>query len=216
MSNLPIVPICDLWHSRDAKEWDVALERYWDLIPCDNVALEKEMEQLNPERIRQMSPNQWFNFLRDKYFPWKFTQCNLREANLSRLRQKGETENGRQELHRIKEQILSIDCENIHDSICVVSQIPGLATAGASGLLALLYPKKFGTVDQFVVKALRGIPDLPEALAIARMKEKNLKCDDGEVLVKIMRRHAGVLTSALGKRWRPRDVDKVLWTYGRE
>jgi hypothetical protein len=28
----------------------------------------------------------------------------------------------------------------------------------ATGLLALLYPAEFGTVDQFVVKALRAIP----------------------------------------------------------
>ena len=85
-------------------------------------------------------------------------------------------------------------------------------TAGASGLLALLYPEAFGTVDQFIVKALREIPDLPEAAAIARMKPEGLKPRDGEVLVQIMRRYAKVLTNSLGKTWRPRDVDKVLWT----
>lgn len=46
------------------------------------------------------------------------------------------------------------------------------------------------------------------------MKPEGLKPHDGEILVQIMRRHAKVLTNALGKPWRPRVVDKVLWTDG--
>ncbi len=57
---------------------------------------------------------------------------------------------------------------------------------------------------------------LPEKAAIAKMNPESLTSRDGEILIQIMRRHAVSLTDALGTPWRPRDVDKVLWTYGRE
>jgi hypothetical protein len=51
----------------------------------------------------------------------------------------------------------------------IASQIRGLGTAGASGLLALMYPTHFGTVDQFVVKGLQQVDDLLEKAALGRM-----------------------------------------------
>jgi hypothetical protein len=209
-----IQPIYELWFSRDTAEWDAALNRYWGLIQPKNVALEQAMEQLDRERIRRMSPDEWFAFLRDEYFHWKYTAPNRYVTTTSWLKRNGGTEAGRHELHRIRARILDIDPENIYDAISVVLQVPGLGTAGASGLLALLYPEAFGTVDQFVVKALCEIPDLPERAVIAQMKPEGLKPCDGKVLVQIMRRHAKILTNVSGKTWRPRDVDKVLWTYG--
>ena len=38
---------------------------------------------------------------------------------------------------------------------------------------------------------------------------------DAVILIKVMRRQAEVLTEALDVLWTPRDIDKVLWTYGR-
>jgi hypothetical protein len=209
--------IRELWFTRDVLEWDTALKRYWELIRCENILLEQDMERLDRERIRRMSPDEWFVFLRDKYFRWKYTAPNRYATTTSVLNRKGETDAGRQELYRLKSQILEINPGNIHDSIALITKGRlGLGTAGASGLLALLYPETFGTVDQFVVKALREIPNLPESAAITRMKPEGLTPRDGEILIQILRRHAGVLTNALGKTWRPRDVDKVLWTYGRK
>ena len=209
-----IPAIHELWFSHDAAEWNAALHRYWALIQPRNVALEEAMERLDRERIRQMSPDEWFAFLHDEYFRWKYTAANRYATTTSKLKQKAGTQAGRQELHRIREKILAINPANIRASIDI-AKLPGLGTAGVSGLLALLYPEAFGTVDQFVVKALREIPDLPEASALARMNPEGLTSRDGEVLINIMRRHAVVLTHALGAPWRPRDVDKVLWTYGR-
>ena len=210
-----IPPIHELWFCYEAVVWNAALQRYWALIQPRNVALEQAMERLDRERIRLMSPDEWFAFLHDEYFRWKYTAPNRYATTTSFLRRKGETQAGRQELHQIRAKILDINPANIRASIDI-AKLPGLGTAGVSGLLALLYPEAFGTVDQFVVKALREVPDLPEASAIARMKPEGLTSRDGEVLIDIMRRHAVVLTDALGTQWRPRDVDKVLWTYGRK
>jgi hypothetical protein len=44
----------------------------------------------------------------------------------------------------------------------------------SQGLLALMYPGTFGTVDQFAVEALKQVRGLPEESAIARMDPKYL------------------------------------------
>src|SRR5438046_3188741 len=108
-----IRPIHELWFSRDAVEWNAALNRYWELIQAKNGALEKAMEELDRERIRQMSSDEWFAFLRDEYFRWKYTAANRYATTTSVLKRKGDTETGRQELHRIKTQILDINPSNI-------------------------------------------------------------------------------------------------------
>ncbi len=51
--------------------------------------------------------------------------------------------------------------DDTRETLLAAKKTPGLGFAGASGLLALLYPQKFGTVDQFVVKTLRNVPTLP-------------------------------------------------------
>ena len=79
----------------------------------------------------------------------------------------------------------------------------------------MLYPTLFGTVDQFAVKALHAIPNLPDAELIAQMKPEDLTTLNAVVLVRIMRRQAKLLSDALGSPWTPRAVDKILWTYGR-
>jgi hypothetical protein len=56
----------------------------------------------------------------------------------------------------------------------IAKEIHGLGTAGASGLLALMFPQRFGTVDQFVVKALKQVEGLPEAADIDRIKPEAL------------------------------------------
>jgi len=95
-------------------------------------------------------------------------------------------------------------------------EIRGLGTAGASGLLAVLFPAYFGTVDQFAVKALRKIPGLQESSSVAAMDPDSLKVKDGCILIRIMRRKAEELNRTFSTRkWTPRKVDMVLWTCGR-
>jgi hypothetical protein len=95
-------------------------------------------------------------------------------------------------------------------------QIRGLGTAGASGLLALMYPEAFGTVDQFAVKALRDVDNLAEEPLLAAMNPDGLNTKDGVLLINIMRRRAAQNNRLFNTdEWTPRKIDKVLWTYGR-
>ena len=88
----------------------------------------------------------------------------------------------------------------------------GLGPAGASGLLALLFPARFGTVDQFVVGALRRVRCLPERDQLERMKPESLTIAHGVVLIEIMRRKAVSLNELFNTSgWTPRKIDKILW-----
>jgi hypothetical protein len=98
-----------------------------------------------------------------------------------------------------------------------VERIHGLGTAGASGLLALIYPAHFATVDQFVAKALRLVEGLPERDRVLKMRSNGLTVSDGVVLIDIMRRKAAQSNNQLFgfSHWTPRKLDMILWTYGR-
>jgi hypothetical protein len=121
------------------------------------------------------------------------------------------------DLDEIRKRLLGVDQNDARMAIWIAERIPGLGTAGASGLLALMYPQHFGTVDQFAIKALREIRDLPETPALAKMNPDSLTAQDGVSLIGIYRRKADELNSMFqSASWTPRKIDKVLWTYGRD
>jgi hypothetical protein len=120
------------------------------------------------------------------------------------------------ELLGIKEQLLSFDQSDIEQGLRIASSIRGLGIAGASGLLTLMYPESFGTVDQFVVRALREIDDLPEHEDLGRMNPDGLKPSDGAILIRLMRNKAAENNLKFGTNfWTPKRIDEILWTYGR-
>jgi len=66
------------------------------------------------------------------------------------------------------------------------------------------------------LKALAGIPELPEKQLIAAMNPESLKLNEGTILIGIMRRKAEELNKALSSTdWTPRRIDMVLWTCAR-
>jgi hypothetical protein len=66
----------NLWISKDPLVWQGALTKYWTFVKKENVALEKEMDQLDASSIQTMSAAEWFDFLLFKYFRWKYTAPN--------------------------------------------------------------------------------------------------------------------------------------------
>lgn len=120
------------------------------------------------------------------------------------------------ELDGFRQQILNLDISDVGAGLTAAKQIRGLGTAGASGLLSLMYPERFATVDQFVVKALRQINELPESAALSMMDPLNLSVTDGVILIGILSRKARDNNRLFGTmNWTPRKIDMVLWTYGR-
>ncbi len=204
-----------LWNGSDPNLWKMALNRYWEFVKPSNLALEKEMDQLDNETTRTMDPQAWYWFLLDKYFRWKYTAPN-RYASTTKALRTYAANNEFSVLHALKERLFASDRDNIQLCLTLATSIRGLGTAGASGLLAVLFPAHFGTVDQFAVKALATVPELPEKDLIATMNPESLSLNEGVILIRVMRRKANELNMAFSTtEWTPRKVDMVLWTCGR-
>jgi hypothetical protein len=153
--------------------------------------------------------------LLEKYFRWKYTASN-RYASTTKVFRSYATNNEMPILHAIKERLFVLDKENIEQCLALTCTIRGLGTAGASGLLAILFPQYFGTVDQFAVKALVRVSGLSERGLVAAMSPESLTLKDGGILIRIMRRKAKELNKTFSSsEWTPRKVDMILWTCAR-
>jgi hypothetical protein len=88
--------------------------------------------------VKQMSINQFYDFLFHKYFKWKYTAPNRYATTAKCLKQ---YQSGKMdELGRIKDKLFKFDINNIRRGLEIATTIRGLGPAGASGLLSLLFP----------------------------------------------------------------------------
>ncbi|MDX6013429.1 hypothetical protein [Cupriavidus necator] len=212
--------IATLWESRDEKDWRWAEEvGYWKPIKPKNIALEMEMNTLDPAAVLKMDAHEWFDFLLHKYFLWKFTAPNRYATTTMHLFRQAK-DPGIDWILDVKELIFMwAETNDIRETLLAANRILGLGTAGASGLVALLFPDKFGTVDQFVVKSLRKIPTLPweQKILLEHMNPERLTIKQAVFLIEIMRSKARTLNQIFFcNYWTPRKIDKILWSIDRE
>lgn len=211
-----MIGIRELWVCAHASTWEDSLKRYWCFVKPENRELECSLDNLTLDRVRGFSPLGWYDFLLNEYFKWKYTAANRYASTTAHLKK---CDGKLEQLDAIRLALLDLDIEDIRTGLATACKIPGLGVAGASGLLALMFPTKFATVDQFVVKALREVADLPEANRLAKMNPENLSQRDGMLLVGLLRRKAAELNETLQESrltWTPRNLEKILWTYGRD
>ncbi len=201
-----------LWDSHSENAWNQRLEMYWTMKSVkNNLPVEKKLHDLQWKTVEAMTAEQFYTFLHDSYFKWKFTDCRWFPTNLRRL-EMYETE-GKEELGIIKDTIFSLHKRRPDGTRALmeeVTNIHGLGAAGGSGLLSILFPEHYGTIDQFVVKSLQkaGVPEAQ------RMDPEYLTIEDAVVLEDIYRRKAGELNDRFGTTdWTPRKIDMVLWTF---
>ena len=210
--------INDLWESRDEKLWQDALKRYWERIKPENRELEESMEALGSECVSKLGAREWYEFLLNKYFPWKYTQAN-RLASTTKLFRTYEDEGKLDYLYSITRKLFTFNPAHIGAGLEIAGAIRGLGPAGASGLLANLFPKWFGTADQFVVKGLcevKSVPERSRLLAILPHSD-SLTDDDAMLLIAIMRRKARELNELFDTdEWTPRKIDMNLWAVRNE
>lgn len=203
--------LASIWFSDSGNDWKSALNQYWIFVRPENLVLEKSMEQINLHEIAELDAEGWYRFLHDRYFKWKFTARNRYRTTTMQLKKYQELKK-LNELNDIKKRLLSLDIQDIHTGLSTAKEIKGLGIAGASGLLALMYPTAFATVDQFVVKTLRNITKLPEYDKVSQIKEDNIKIREGDLLIRIMRRKSQELNQKFSTDfWTPRKLDMVLW-----
>lgn len=203
-----------LWYSNDEALWNQALDSYFnsELIKKGNMNLEIEIDNLNPVTVKDMSTEGFYNWLYNIYFVWKYTAAN-RLATTRKSLSRYLYENRMNELKQIHFDLFTFDINDIKEGLQIARSIYGLGISGASGLLAVLYPCYFGTVDQFVVKALCEVDSLPEKDLVCKMNPNNITIKDGVLLIKIMKYKADELNSIFNTdKWKPRDIDKILWS----
>ena len=203
--------ISHLWHNGTEEEWKSALKYYDELYR--NTELGKYMTSLNPDVIKSMSVHDFYTFLHNKYFVWKYTAKNRLATSRNNL--KKHLNGNMNDLEEIHKQIFSIDKNNTKKCLQNAQRINGLGFAGASGLLSILFPKYFGTVDQFVVKSLRDIDDFDFFNEVQKMKPENLSLENASLLELIMRNKATELNKRFSSDfWTPKKIDMVLWSIG--
>jgi hypothetical protein len=171
------------------------------------------MEILDPLAVARLDAHGWYDFLPNEYFKWKYTARNRYGSTTRHLKQQADTI-GLEGLLALKEQLFAAGKVGVRDGIVAAKAINGLGYSGASGLMALLFPARFGTADQFVVKALRKVRSLPEAQqhGLRRMNPENLTLADTVSLISLMTEKAHALNSIFASDlWTPRKIDKVLW-----
>lgn len=217
-----------LWHDSSEKQWRAALDQYHQYITRSEVAvLDKELDPLDLGKIAQLDAEQWFEFLNNKYFPWKYTARNRLATTRSSLAKHKNRPNGISDLNRIKTSLIAAPVQNIEHCLKLATEIGGLGVAGASGLLSLMYPDYFGTVDEFLVLALSEVRGLPEhqqlqqmAIRINASKQPggssfSISLTAGVLLIRIMRRKVAENNKRFSSSfWTPRRIDKVLWAFG--
>ena len=150
-----------LWNSNDAKIWEECLDKYYESVKPSNLELENWMASIDYRKIAALDAESFYAFLHDKYFVWKYTAANRLASTRKCLRRY--LDDGKMpELEDIKDELFSFDRRDVRRGLSIAYRIRGLGSAGASGLLAVLFPESFGTVDQFVVKNLQGINNLAD------------------------------------------------------
>lgn len=208
----------DLWESRDEKPWQDALKRYWERIKPENREHEEFMQALGAEGASKLGAREWYEFLLNRYFRWKYTQSNLLATTTKRFRTY-EDEGKLDYLYSITRKLFTFNRAQIGTGLKIALDIRGLGPAGASGLLANLFPKLFGTAVQFVVKGLCEVKSLPERSKLLAMLPHSDILTDGDamLLIDIMRRKARELNDLFETdKWTPRKIDMILWAARKE
>lgn len=207
--------IDNLWNYGSETAWNEALAHYYEIIRAEALEIENYIENIDATEVAQLSATEFYDFLHDKYFVWKYTAKNRLATTRKSLRRYVE-EGKLSELADIQRRLFSADHTNISRCLSIATEIRGLGAAGASGLLAVLFPKDFGTIDQFVVKALREVDGLPYAAELAEMNPESLSVKNGVLIIKILREQAEKLNQKFNTDfWTPRKIDMILWSIGR-
>ena len=120
------------------------------------------------------------------------------------------------ELKDIQERLFATPKNQVEKCLRIANEIRGLGPAGASGLLAILFPQDFGTADQFVVKRLQEIDHPVYKTQLDNMNPDGIKIKDCAILEEIMKEKANELNKKFDTNfWTPRKIDMILWSFGR-
>lgn len=204
----------EFWESNEEKEWKEKEKLYFEMVDESNRCLENKFDTFNVDVIWEWSAKSFYNFLHDEFFVWKYTAKNRLSTTRKKLKEVSKSELSflLKVLKMFNDELKEMngyDSNMIKIGLEFVTMIPGLGMAGASGLLSIMFPNYYGTVDQFVVKSLE------EASIETNVKNpQSIQLNEAIFLEKIMYEKAGELNRQNNSDyWTSRKIDKVLWAH---
>ena len=150
-------------------------------------------------------------FLIDDYYLWKFGNLY---SNKRRERFRTYYVDGRRlnNLQAVKDRMFSFDLSKTAEGLNITTQIFGFRVIRASGLVALLFPEHFATIDRFIIQPLMKVRNLLKHKTIALIDPAKPTINDGVLLINIMKKKTMELNQMFGQNhWLPRDLGMVLW-----
>lgn len=115
---------------------------------------------------------------------WKYTAPNRLATSRNLYFAKHKKNNEMGQLDFIHKSLFNFNLSDIETGLKIATGIRGLGPAGGSGLLAILFPSHFGTIDQFVLLGLQTLPEYKNSRELARIKNpKMLSIKDGVYLI---------------------------------
>jgi hypothetical protein len=195
------------WDSKIESEWDEALDKYNNYLTSpEKSSRDARVTITNAYTVSLFTTEEFFKYLHDEFFVWKYTAKNRLATARSNLKKMALND-----LTLIKEALTnpSLNDEELLDAGL---KIKGLGCAGATALLSTLYPNRFGTVDQFVIKCLQKADSLSNNHLIAAINPDSIKKNEALYVLKLIRDKADELNGIFSKKsWSPRTVDKAVW-----
>ncbi len=210
-----MIELKTLWLSGTLSEWNDAITEYYqNPRVIANRDIENYLLTLTPENVRDMPTEDFYDYLHDKFFVWKYTGTWLtrRQNELSVYQNK----NRMNELSVIQKKLfhdIEYDRTDTAALLCTATRIEGLGVAGASGLLSFLYPQLYGTLDRLLVESLKTL--YQDDTTIGRIRGNDLTIKNGVLLENILRDKADLLNRQFKTDYyTARKIDMVLWNYG--
>lgn len=204
--------IKSLWNSEEKTAWDSALQNYQQQIKSSNLDVENKLNAMKSQDFQSMTGKDFYAFLRD-YAQWKYTDGRIKSNVQKRIEEYYE-EHSDEEMKRILDNIFAIDLEDVYLHIENIKRIKGIGVAGASGILSLVFPKHFGTVDRFAVENLKEIykNDSVCESKLNKINSIDISTYDAVLVIKIYQAKACQLNQKLKtEAFTPRIIDMVLW-----
>ncbi len=218
----------DLWESQEPGMWDRCLKAYWDVRSVrNNLAIEQEMDVVAKYRqtLFDADAPAWYRFLYDKYRPWKLKSQAMYFTDIQDKFQ-NRYDDAQGELDAVKGKLLRADKTDITRCLQIVTLIEGFRIPTGSGLLAVLFPESFGTVDKLILRAFLAIPSVNSQYRLDAWihnddeyfskgsKSDSRRYELASILIGLFMEKATENNKRLfgTSLWTPRKVEMALWT----
>lgn len=194
------------WDSTDKRDWDRALALYnMHFGGTDKASIDTRVTLINAQIIEKLSTEEFVCFL-EEFYDWKYSNTGAsRNKNLF-------SQWIKDNIHIVESLKQSLCQSSLSDEelIKISKEIKYISVAGATALLSIMYPDRFGTVDKFVVLCLKE--SLPNDSIIQSTNEEDIKIEQAIYIEKLMREKAKELNKLFSVvTWNARAIDKATW-----